>query len=191
MPVPLLVYRVAQDDPKKNTALKAHRFGLVELLPTRIAAIPKGGILLDPFAPQAISPLDREVAEKRGLIAFDCSWEYAEQAFPIVRTRTVPRALPFLLAGNPVNYGKPFMLSTVEALAASLIILGEREQGEFLLGKFNWGHSFLSLNKEPLEEYASAKNSAEVVAKQRLFLPDEVVPEPPPDAGDGPDTPRD
>ncbi|HWG90238.1 MAG TPA: DUF367 family protein [Candidatus Thermoplasmatota archaeon] len=184
MPVPLLVYRVAQDDPKKNTALKAERFGLVTILPPKTHAIPRGSLLLDPFAPQAMSPLDRETALKRGIVAFDCSWKWAERTFPEARPRTQPRALPFLLAANPVNYGRPFILSTVEALAASLYIIGEPDQARFLMSKFNWGETFFTLNKEPLEEYASAKNSAEVVEKQKLFLPDDFQPVPPEEIDD-------
>jgi len=87
-----------------------------------------------------------------------------------MRLNLMERALPFLVAANPVNYGKPFKLSTVEALAAGLIILGERSQAELILSKFNWGHVFLKLNHEPLQEYAAAKNSAEVVRIQNAYL---------------------
>ena len=80
------------------------------------------------------------------------------------------RALPFLVAANPVNYGKPFKLSTVEALAAGLIILGEREQAELILSKFTWGHVFLELNREPLQEYSAANDSTEVVRIQMEYL---------------------
>ena len=70
--------------------------------------------------------------------------------------------MPFLIAANPTNYGKPFMLSTAEAIAATLYIFGERKQAENVLSKFKWGPHFLVLNRQPLEEYLGAANSEEV-----------------------------
>ncbi|MHB8606195.1 MAG: DUF367 family protein [Thermoplasmatota archaeon] len=171
MPIPLVVLHLSQDDPKKNTAKKLARFGFVELV-ERVGRVPRGALLLDPFAPRALSMEDHGVATSRGLVALDCSWKTAEAAFPSTRERTEPRALPFLVAANPINYGKPFMLTTAEALAASLAILGERDAAEAMLAKFSWGHAVWTLNAEPLVEYANAKTSADVVAAQRLFLPD-------------------
>ncbi len=84
--------------------------------------------------------------------------------------KAVGRALPYLLAANPVNYGRPFVLSSAEALAAALLILGEGDHGRELLGKFSWGEQFLRLNHEPLEAYAAAENSAGVVAAQAEFV---------------------
>ena len=69
-----------------------------------------------------------------------------------------------------MNWGKPFKLSTVEALAAGLVILGERSQAEQILSKFSWGHVFLELNREPLAEYALARDSAEVVRIQNEYM---------------------
>ena len=80
------------------------------------------------------------------------------------------RALPYLLASNPLNFGKPFKLSTLEAFAAALFILGFFKQCEKILNIYNWGSNFLVLNKEPLELYSSAMNSSEVVESQNLFL---------------------
>ena len=102
------------------------------------------------------------------MAALDCSWAHAEEVFE--RLSLNQRALPFLVAANPVNYGKPFKLSTVEALAAGLFILGQATQAELILSKFNWGHVFLELNREPLLEYAAAKNSSEVVQIQNAYL---------------------
>lgn len=172
LPLPLVVYHVSQDDPKKNTARKLARFGLVELV-DRVARVPRGAVLLDPFAEKALSREDLPAASKRGVVALDCSWKLAELVFPEARARCESRALPFLLAANPVNYGKPMMLSTVEALSASCHILGEPAQGDLLMSKFGWGHSFLSLNAAPLRDYAAAESSRDVVARMREYLPEE------------------
>lgn len=172
MSLSLSVLHLAHDNPKRNTARKLAKFGLVDLVDKPQYA-PRGAILLDPFAEHALSRADLHIAEKHGLVALDCSWRRAEEVFPPLRKRTVPRALPFLLASNPINFGRAWILSTAEALAASCTILGEREQAEFLMSKFMWGKHFFTLNEEPLKDYAAASSSAEVVAAQDAFLPDE------------------
>ena len=60
------------------------------------------------------------------------------------RTRLQPRMLPLLLAANPVNWGKPGRLTTAEAMAAVLYLLGRQEQAEQILGLF--GGVNVSLN---------------------------------------------
>lgn len=168
----LVVYHISQDDPKKNTARKLARFELVELV-SRLDLAPRGAILLDPFCEKAISPEDAEVARTRGVVALDCSWRHAEEVFPAARERMIPRALPYLLAANPVNWGKAMTLSTAEALASASYILGDEPQAIMLMSKFIWGDTFLKMNANPLADYAAAKNSREVVAAMHQYVPDE------------------
>lgn len=124
---------------------------------------------MNPFSKIAFSPADRERIEKYGLAALDFSWEYAEK--PLMKNvKGASRCLPYLVAGNPVNFGYPTKLSTAEALASALYISGFREEAHKLLSIFKWGHTFIELNKEKLEEYAKAKDSGEIVEMQKKFI---------------------
>jgi pre-rRNA-processing protein TSR3 len=167
-PVSVTVYHAKQCDPKKCTALKLKRYNLVRVV-NRVRELPRGAIILDPFTPKAFSPKDRERLQKRGLAALDCSWVHATEVFDLSTHGTL-RCLPYLVAANPVNYGVPTKLSTVEALAAALYIAGFLEQAEELLSKFKWGLHFVTLNEELLEGYVQAKDSAGVVKVQEEYL---------------------
>jgi len=75
------------------------------------------------------------------------------------------------LAGNPTNYAKLGMLSTVEALSAALYILNYKEMSREILNKFKWGHTFLDLNSEILEEYSNAQGQDEIMAIEKDYFP--------------------
>jgi pre-rRNA-processing protein TSR3 len=170
--VDLHVRYEGDDDPDKCTARKLARFDLATLHRSD-RAVP-AGVVLNPHAEQALSPAD--VGEAGGtLVALDCSWESARAAR--FRLRGSHRALPYLVAANPVNFGRPLRLTTVEAFAAALTILGDPEQARQVLSKFTWGHTFLELNAEPLERYAACADSSEVVAVQADYLDRGAEPE--------------
>jgi len=164
MSLPLLSWRDNSCDPRKCTMKKLERFGMLRIV-TKISQIPKNTLLLDPTA-DVISPEDKKWVPS--ITALDCSWEVLDTAN--LGPWKGRRALPYLVAANPVNFGKPFTLTSVEAIAASLYILGEKEQAEQILSKFHWGLNFLKLNENPLNEYAQAKDSNEVLKIQDDYM---------------------
>jgi len=157
------------DDPKKCTARKLVRLDLTKQLP-RFREIPYGAIVLNPFSERALSHGDYEVADERGIVVLDCSWEKLEK-YPAMRNDLNQRALPYLIAANPVNYGQPCKLSSAEALAAALWILGHFDQASEVMSKFKWGPTFLMLNLEMLNRYAAAADSSTVVEIQKEYIP--------------------
>jgi pre-rRNA-processing protein TSR3 len=164
----LYAYDAGQCDPKKCTARKLTRLGLITSV-TVLRKIPYNTIMLVPIAEKALSPADRPYTTS--ITVFDCSWKQIAPFEDLLRhTKRKKRALPYLIAANPVNYGKPFILSSAEAFAAALIILGEREQAYSILHNFNWGDAFLQVNEELLRAYSTAADSTEVVALQKAFM---------------------
>lgn len=168
-PIRLFIYHAHEDDPKKCTAKKMQRYGFATV-ETSLRKIPRHAVILNPFSEKSISREDLTIAQQRGIVALDCSWKTAEDTFCVLENERTSRALPFLLAVNPVNYGKPFQLTTLEACAAALYILGETERAAEILRIYTWGSNFLILNREPLEDYRKAKDSAEVVRLMKEYI---------------------
>jgi pre-rRNA-processing protein TSR3 len=164
MPLQLFAYRDNSCDPRKCTVKKLERYGFLKIF-NKISQIPRNTLLLDPTAEQALSPADKYA---KSITVLDCSWVVLDTGK--VRSWRIRRALPFLVAANPVNFGKPCVLSSVEALAATLYIIGEKDRATEILLKVSWGIRFLEVNKEPLDLYSGAKDSSEVIKIQELFI---------------------
>jgi pre-rRNA-processing protein TSR3 len=162
------VLLLRQDDPRKCTAAKIARHGLAKSL-FKMKQIPRKSIVLNPFASEILLGRDNVLAQENGLVAVDCSWEKVQEPFAI-HMHGEGRRLPTLLAANPVNYAKPHKLSSVEALAAALIIMGFKENAARLLSLFKWGESFLTLNHEPLESYSLAGTTEEITVAEGQFF---------------------
>lgn len=167
--IPLILYHANQCDPKKCSGRKLAKLGLAKSVKT-IRQIPKNAIILNPSAPKALSKEDLPFAKKHGIAVLDCSWKKSEELLFKLRNKGVSRALPYLVAANPTNFGKPFQLSTAEAFGAALYILGHTEEAHLVMSKFKWGPHFLSMNKIPLTDYSAAKNSQEIVDIQNEFV---------------------
>ena len=134
-------------DPKKCTVQKLKRLGLIEIIDRR--KISPRTIVLSPFTNEVLKPEDRDSALKYGLVVVDCSWEKIGTKVDLFATRfRNSRTLPPLVAANPVNYGKIGKLSSVEALAGALMILGFNSKSEEILAPFSWGAEFVKINEK-------------------------------------------
>lgn len=170
--VPIHVIHLDQDDPRKCTARKMHANGHVALHES-ITRVPKRGYLLDPKSKIILGPEDRNlIAIGAAIVVLDCSWKRIDESLEEIAgiTKLEGRVLPALLAANPVSWGRVGRLSSVEAIAATLAILGHKEQAASILEPFQFGSQFLSLNREPLEAYAIAKSRDEVSGLQSEFF---------------------
>ncbi|KAG0261447.1 ribosome biogenesis protein tsr3 [Mortierella polycephala] len=167
IPMPLGMWDFEHCDPKRCSGKKLARMGMVETLKINQRF---RGVCMTPNGEQAVSPSDREVVEEHGLAVVDCSWaKLGEVPFKKLRAGH-DRLLPYLIATNPVNYGKPWKLNCVEALAACFYITGFDEYGDELLSKFKWGHAFKKVNAELLTIYSKCTDSASVIAAQTEYL---------------------
>ncbi|XP_018846463.1 18S rRNA aminocarboxypropyltransferase isoform X1 [Juglans regia] len=177
--IQLAMWDFGQCDAKRCTGRKLSRFGLLKELRVSNGF---GGIVLSPVGTQCVSKEDHSLMKRKGLAVVDCSWARLGDV-PFVKLRcAAPRLLPWLVAANPVNYGRPCELSCVEALSAALIICGEEETANLLLGKFKWGHAFLSLNRELLKAYSDCENSTDIISTQNAWLSQQrQVPKVPPE----------
>ena len=166
-PVPLAMWDLAQCDPKRCSGRKLARLGCLRELRVQQRW---AGVALTPNATETISPKDYDVLNANGLAVVDCSWNRLDDV-PFGKLHSAaPRLLPWLVAANPVNYGKPCKLTCAEALAGGLYIAGYPDAAEALMNKFKWGHGFISLNRELLESYMKCTTSEEVIETQNRWL---------------------
>ncbi|CAG5108100.1 Oidioi.mRNA.OKI2018_I69.chr1.g3632.t1.cds [Oikopleura dioica] len=149
---PLVMWDFGQCDPKRCTGRRLERFKKLKVIKQQQKC---HGISLTPIATEFISKKDAELVASKGLGVVDCSWAKLEET-PLKKLKSGGnRILPMLIAGNPVNYGKPNRLTCVEAFS------GTKEAAEVMEG-FKWGHNFLEMNEEYLDRYQEAENSEEM-----------------------------
>ncbi len=165
----VVIFHADECDKRKCTAIKLEKEKKGRLV-YKLRHIPKGAIVLNPFSFKSVSRQDRKYIEKRGVVGLDCSWNKVNKSATFFSLSKYHRALPFLIATNPVNYGTPCTLSTVEAIAATFYIAGFKEKAHDLMDGFKWGHTFIELNYELLEAYSEVETSQEVVEIQNDFL---------------------
>ncbi|CAO4375845.1 unnamed protein product [Caenorhabditis nigoni] len=166
-PFRLAMYDFNQCDPKRCSGRKLLRADLI----TEVKLGQRfPGLVLSPTGKYTLAPRDRPFVEQHGLCVVDCSWKEVERT-PLHKVKAPEhRLLPYLVAANSVNYGKPCHLTCAEAMAAGLYILGFREAAHRLMKPFTWGEHFIELNKELLELYAACNTPEEVIKAQNEYL---------------------
>ncbi len=163
------VYQLLQDDPKKCSGTRMTRLGLASPV-HRQSQVRGRPVILDPFASDLLTPLDRPEAIQRGILVVDCSWDRVESVFP-TSLRGLRRRLPPLLAANPVHFAQLGRLSSLEAVAASLYILGFKEYARRMLSILKWGPHFFELNREPLDAYSASSGAEDISKVASEFFP--------------------
>lgn len=161
----LAILTMGEDDPELCTAERLIRRGKARRI-SKVDEIQRCSVVLNPYAHSYLKRGDRLWIEKCGLVAVDVSWKEGTGFLKSIR-RGLHRVLPILIAANPTNYGKPFKLSTVEALAAALIITGFYIEARDILGEFKWGQQFIEINRNRLSRYTDALTDDDVDRMQR------------------------
>ncbi|CAD7963833.1 unnamed protein product [Amoebophrya sp. A25] len=167
--VPVCMFEYRQNDPKADTGMKLCRLGIAKCL--RSPKTPFLGILLSTETDIVASPEDAALVEKHGVGGINCSWNQLDKVgFKQLGKTRNHRTLPFLLAANSTNYGRPCKLSTAEAIAALLYLTGQRRDAKKVLSVFKWGSHFWELNAEFFSAYRQCGTSAEIRAAQQSIL---------------------
>ena len=78
--------------------------------------------------------------------------------------------VPYLIAANTVNYGRPWRLNCAEALAACFYICGHEEWARDILKPFRYGDAFLEINSQLLKRYAACSTEDDVKKTEEEWL---------------------
>lgn len=128
------------------------------------------GVVVSPKAKRIISKDDKELLEQYGAAVVEASWKRIDEV-PFGRIGgKCERLLPYLVAANPTNYGKPWRLNCVEALAACYYICGHPEWAESILSTFSYGEAFLEINSALLKRYMACENEEEIKKAEEVWL---------------------
>ena len=163
----LRMWDFLQCDPKRCTGARLARRKIFKAMPLRA---PFKGIVLSPNGTVSVSPADAPILDKHGLSVIDCSWNRLDEIPFRQMNSGHHRLLPFLVAANPVNYGRPSKLSCAEAAAATLYICGRKDAAKCVMDEFGWGDEFLKINSELLELYSEQEDAEGVVRSQNDWL---------------------
>ncbi|KAF1934985.1 DUF367-domain-containing protein [Clathrospora elynae] len=129
-----------------------------------------GGVVVSPKARKIVSREDKELLEQYGAAVVEASWKRIDEVpFGKIGGKC-ERLLPYLVAANQTNYGKPWRLNCVEALAACYYICGHPEWAESILSTFSYGEAFLDINGALLKRYMACENEEQIKKAEEVWL---------------------
>ena len=128
------------------------------------------GVVISPKGKKIVSREDKELLDQYGAAVVEASWNRIEEV-PFGRIGgKCERLLPYLVAANPTNYGKPWRLNCVEALAACFFICGHPDWAEDILSTFSYGRAFLDINAALLKRYEACADEEEIKKAEEVWL---------------------
>ncbi|KAH0441896.1 hypothetical protein CcaCcLH18_01756 [Colletotrichum camelliae] len=154
-------------DPKRCSGKKLIRMGMMRDLHV---GQKHNGVIITPNGKHTVSPADRDLMEQYGAAVVECSWARMQEIQWGKVGGKCERLLPYLVAANTVNYGKPWRLNCVEALAAAFYICGHPEWAEQVLAPFSYGEAFLEINGSLLKKYAASEDEKGVKKVQDEWM---------------------
>ncbi|EKJ78656.1 hypothetical protein NXS19_010225 [Fusarium pseudograminearum] len=154
-------------DPKRCSGKKLMKLGMMRDLHLGQR---HNGVIITPNGKHTVSPADRELMDQYGAAVVECSWARTQEVQWNKVGGKCERLLPYLVAANTVNYGKPWRLNCVEALAAAFYICGHPDWAEQILAPFSYGPSFLQINSTLLKRYAACADEAEMKKTEEEWM---------------------
>lgn len=146
-------------DPKRCSGKRLVRLGLMRDLHVGQR---HNGVVITPNGKHTLSPADRGLLEQYGAAVVECSWARTGEVQWAKVGGRCERLLPYLVAANTVNYGRPLRLNCAEALAAAFAICGRLDWAEDVLRPFSYGTAFLAINAKLLRRYAACADEDQV-----------------------------
>lgn len=154
-------------DPKRCSGKRLMRAGLMRELHLGQR---HSGVIITPNGKHTISPADRELLDAHGAAVVECSWARTKEVQWGKVGGRCERLLPYLVAANTVNYGKPWRLNCAEALAAAFAICGHLDWAEQVLEPFSYGAAFLKINAKLLRLYAQCEDEKAIKKTQEEWM---------------------
>jgi pre-rRNA-processing protein TSR3 len=154
-------------DPKRCSGKRLMRLGMMRELHLGQR---HNGVIITPNGKHVVSPADRELMDHYGAAVVECSWARTKEVQWNKVGGKCERLLPYLVAANTVNYGKPWRLNCVEAIAAAFYICGHPDWAEQALAPFSYGPSFLEINGTLLKKYAACEDEAGVKRTEQEWM---------------------